>query len=262
MIPTGRHDVPTTAAEFASALRSGIRSALRADREPVVDVTPELVSVDLSGLRAEAETLAAPTGARTQQTDVVRRLLVQGDPVYAFGAPVRLRLDAQAVPVAWRSDAAGQLWLHLDDRSSELAGTLDASVRIEDLRQMVAALIERQLAPTGFALKQLDLRVWARGERGIALEAEAKVGRSFLSARVTATGQASIDDSLVATLEQAQLTSANPVVGAFLRPMNDEIAPLVGRPFDLRGEVLAGAGLRDVTVTVDDSIHVHAVVGG
>ena len=281
MIPLGRGPVPTTAAELADRLGYGVRRILQVERgDPRVDVRMsrdhiDRIAIDITGLSTSGPATLTPGFGAADHPSVIDVLAIDGDPVGIRGVPVTLSAEGRGLPVAFRTTTLDDTWIVADDRSPSGSATrpegasaaaptawLEASARLDTVEDALRAELDQRARAHGFTLKSLALDVRSAGRRGITLRADATVGKSFLSAKVTATATVTIDDDLVLLVSNLALTSGNPLVTAILARARGPLDEWDGRRVDLTAYSFAGARLRDVELSADDAIRFRATFGG
>ena len=272
MIPLGPGPVPRTSSELDERLAAGLGRMLTAAHARLVtvesrvgaDAAVEHVRIDVTGVDASAARDIDPGAVTSSVAAIVGALSVVGSPAVVRGLPVQLTAEAQNVPVTWNESADGPLWLSVEDSADAArpaSARVDASTGVEDIERLVSNELGARLGGMGLALKGLSVDVQAVGARGLDLRSDATVGKSFLSAKVTVTARATVDDALTLTISNVDLTSGNPIVSALVSRADAMLAPWNGRRIDLTRYSFAGARLRDVEVSADDRIRVHAAFG-
>ncbi len=272
MIPLGPGPVPATADELGTRLGAGLGRVLAPASGSPVPVTAEpgadgaisRVAVDVTGVDASSAKDIEPGAIASSAPATIGVLSLTGAPAVLRGLPVTLAAEAENVPVTWNTGGDGSLWLAVEDSAggpAPASARVDVTAAIADLERLVAHELSARLGGMGLSLKSLTVAVAALGTRGLDLRADATVGKSFLSAKVTVTGRAEVDDALTLTISNVDLSSGNPLVAAVVSRADSMIAPWNGRRIDLATYSFAGARLRDVSVTVDTAIHLHARFG-
>ncbi|MFD3446348.1 hypothetical protein ACFDTO_17275 [Microbacteriaceae bacterium 4G12] len=226
------------------------------------------VAADITGVDASSAKDIEPGRIASSTPATIEALSLIGSPALLRGLPVTLAAEAEHVPVTWNTSGDGALWLAVEDvgegtggRDAAASARVDITAAIADLERLVADELSARLNDMGLSLKSLSVAVAALGTRGFDLRGDATVGKSFLSAKVTVTGRAEVDDALTMTISNVDLSSGNPLVAAVVSRADSMVAPWNGRRIDLATYSFAGARLQDVHVTVDSAIHLHARFG-
>jgi hypothetical protein len=272
VIPLGPGPVPATADELGARLGSGLArvlvpgwgSAIPVAADPGADGSIEGVWVDVTGVDASSAHDIDPGPITASVPATVGSLTVAGSPAILRGLPVTIAAEGEHVPIAWNTAGDGSLWLAVEDaqgRGAPASARVDVSAAVADLEQLVTAELSARLGGMGLTLKSVAVAVAAIGTRGLDLRADVTVGKSFLSAKVALTARAVVDDALVLTISDVDLTSGNPLVAALVSRADAMLAPWNGRRIDLTRYSFAGVRLQDVQVSVDAAIRVRARFG-
>jgi len=271
MIPLGPGPIPLTSAELRDRLADGLRRTLAPQSAAGFPVDADLVSaqavaffrVDITGVDISRAHDVTPRGITQTDAATLESLTVTGLPAMVRGLPVTLTADAANVPFTWVR-VGDDLWVNPEDGGDQTlpaSAHIVASVEAGQLEQFLRAEIEQRVTERGFKLKGFTMDVVAEGPRGVSVRAEATVGKSILSAKVTVTGRAVIDESMTLVLSDIELSSGNPVVSAVIGQVSSRLAPWNDRRIDLASYTFAGARLQHVAVSVDSSVRVAASFG-
>ena len=278
MIPLGAGPVPADTNDFTERFASGLRRIFAGGRESPLRVDGKLqppasvqrLDVTLTGVEVSSGRSDPPAAFTSSDPGLLVALTITAAPVLVRNLPVTLAAAAENVPVSWKRAADDALWLVFEkytQGAEPASARLDASAEVVGIERLLAAEVEARVRYAGFVLKSfsMDVRsqgVRAEGVRGLSASADVTVGKSFLSATVTVAGKATINDALILTISEVGLSSANPIVGALVGPVNAKLRPWNGRTIDLTRYTFAGAHLRSVVVTLDSAIRVNARFGG
>jgi hypothetical protein len=272
VIPLGPGPVPASADELSARLGSGLGRVLTPRSAAVVPVAAEPgadggidgVWVDITGVDASSARDLDPGAIASSVFGTIGSVTVAGKPAILRGLPVTIAAEAEQAPISWNTTADGSLWLAVEDaedRGTPASARVDVSAAVADLERLVAQELSARIGGMGLTLKSSSVAVAAIGSRGLDIRADAAVGKSFLSAKVTLTARTVIDDALALTISNVDLTSGNPLVAALVSRADATLAPWNGRRIDLTRYSFAGARLQDVRVSVDGSIRVEARFG-
>ncbi|HIZ34894.1 MAG TPA: hypothetical protein H9815_03880 [Candidatus Ruania gallistercoris] len=274
MLPLSPGRVPTSDAELTTRLTEGLVQLLRPHvathvRVSVAGATAEhveAVRIDLSG--AETDPVAAQVPGPGGTPVTVDRVDLQADPLTVRGVRLRMHGELHRVPAAWSRDDAGLLWLvpQDQDRSSGAAGGTEGEVtlaaQVADLEAGLLEIGRPLLAERGFTLTAVQLGVQATGSNQAEVHVQAQVRRGILRATVEGRGRAAVDEALVLTLSNLQVSSANPLVSVGLAVLSRHLHAWEGRRIELGGHLVGGVRLTQVAVrTSGDEVAVHAQVG-
>ncbi|MET0789235.1 MAG: hypothetical protein ABWY33_08335 [Cellulomonas sp.] len=276
-VPFGSAPRPTTDAEIEARVRELLaRLAQRRARglEKIV-VTAHLDGADIASLKVDGTGVAVevdgPAPERLAAVDVthrepavVRSLELVAHPASVAGVPVDVAIAASDLRFAWATSSENRLFLEVQPPSQDepVVGTARVSAPRKGIDGAARAALADALRSRGFTLTDLDLDLESRGPRELSVRAEARVRKSVVRAAVVVTGVASIDDALVLSVRDAEISSTNPIVGALVAPFRPRIAAVVARTIDLAALLPAGVSVSDVSVVVGpDDVVVSATLG-
>jgi hypothetical protein len=279
MIPLGHQALPTTTTELGQVIEGGVRRLLRLDAADPIAVhvltlpdphaetgTVQAVHIDLSGAEVSRARDITPRTFASWEPLLVQNVSVTGSPTIVRSLPVTLRVEANGLPLQQAVAEDGERWIIADTDEAPAggrpaAGDLIASAAIADIETVSRAELERIVTAKGFALKKYALAIRPSGSRGVTIEADATVGKSLLSAKVTVTATVRIDDDFTLRISDVALSSGNPIVAALVTPVGARLSPYNGRSFALGEHTFAGARLTSLDLDVDSAIRVTAAFG-
>ena len=102
--------------------------------------------------------------------------------------------------------------------------------------------MERAASARGVTVSQLDVDLVSRGPRVLAVAVRARVRKGLLSASAQAHATATVDDDLVLTLSDVDVSSGNPIVAAMLAGARGRVDRVAARPIDLARRLPAESG--------------------
>lgn len=264
-LPFGTAPRPTSDAEIETRVRELLaRLAQRRVRglERIV-VTAHLDGADIASLTVDGTGVAievdGPDPERLPAVDVthrepavVRTLELVAHPASVAGVPVDVAISASDVRFAWATSSTDQLALEVQPPSPDapVVGTARVSAPRKGIEGAARAALADALRSRGFTLTDLDLDLESRGPRELSVRAEAKVRKSVVRAAVVVTGVASIDDALVLSVRDAEISSTNPVVGALVAPFRPRIAAAAARRIDIAALLPPGVSVSDISIDV------------
>jgi hypothetical protein len=274
MIPLGEGPVPATSAELQERIAGGVQRALAASSADGILVgasmeSPQvvpLVAITLVDVTADSVPSLPAAGLPSLGRAVVGEVRVEAQRLRLRGVPVDVSASAADVPMAWRTAFDG-LWLLPDQKATTAtaagapSGDLRLSVPVAALEDAVRAEVAREVESRGFSLKSFSLGIRQTGPNALELSSVATVGKAFLKATVTVTGRARIDESLALVVDGVGIASGNPIVSAFLGPVESRLAPWNGRRIESASYSFAGARLTEAELTVDSSVHLRVHAG-
>ena len=278
LLPLGPAPRPTTGGDLAERLRNamlqssggGVQGLDRAAVAATLDGAdvPSL-DVDLTGVvagpsdeRPRVESWRPEVSSREEAR--VHRLRVDAHPLVAVDLPVDVTAELENLRFAWIEGADGRAGVELVEPSdgSPLTGHARVAVDKQGLTGTAHGLLAVTLSGQGVTLTDFDLDVQSQGPRAASVRVYAKVRKSFISAPVQALASAEIDDDMVLTLGDIQITSNNPIVGALLGAVRGRIEAAAHRRIDLAAALPPGVKLADVRLDVGQQIVISARLGG
>src|SRR5690606_34315294 len=276
VLPLGTAPRPTTAVELLARLRPAVLDALG----PAVEGTDAVrldaaldgpdathLDVDVTAARVHASgTSVPPTPARhvedvrSREDATLRRLRVAAHPLVVEGVPVDVTAEVEGVRFRWVEGTDGTLAVEAvePDDDAPLSGHVRVAAPRDEVVDTVRRIVATELHAIGLALTALDVEVVARGPRSVSLRADARVRKGILSASVRATATAVVDERMVLTVRDVELSSRNPVVAALLVVARGELAKVEGRRVDLAADLPPGIRVADVRVEVGETLAVAA----
>lgn len=250
----------------------------------LTDADLEHLTIDATGadltirFLREPATSAVTTDARASAVEASRRSgraalhRIIASPVRIQGFPLDIDVRILDAPVDWieydrpltagRSESAYAMEVTGDGEG--LHGSVDASIRAEDLGPLLTAVMKPALRSAGVRLRRLDLAVSADGTDGFSLTATARIRWKVLLASARGTTRIGVSRDGVLTIRDLAVGSAHPIIAIALRAARRAMRKQIGRTYDLNSEIAADgirARVHDVRVVVDDDIRVSARIG-
>ncbi|PFG42715.1 hypothetical protein ATJ88_1385 [Isoptericola jiangsuensis] len=279
LLPLGPAPRPTTDDDLAARLRASL-AALAGSRVQGLDgatVTPVLDGADLTSLDVDLTGVAVglPTGQQsppahwrpaveTREPGTLRTLRIDAHPLTAVDLPVDVTAELAGLTFAWVTGDDAQAGVELVEPTADTPVTGSARVAVSraGLAGAVQGMLAVALQSNGIQLTSFDLDVTQEGPRGAALKASAGIRKGmFLSATITATASAAVDDAMVLTVGDVHLHSGNPLVAAMLGAFRGKIEAATGQRVDLAASLPPGVHLRDVSLDVGDDVVLTAHLG-
>ena len=266
LLPLGLAPRPIAGPDLAARLRAAIVAlAPGADGSPV-SVTAEVddadvpvLAVDLTGLVVPEPPQASPTlepDVRERAAGTVGTFQLDAHPVTVAGVPVDVRARLASVPFTWVTARDDTLWWELVEPTADAPVTGDVRLAVprEKLLEVVRVQVERAASARGVTVSQLDVDLVSRGPRVLAVAVRARVRKGLLSASAQAHATATVDDDLVLTLSDVDVSSGNPIVAAMLAGARGRVDRVAARPIDLARRLPRGVRLTDVQIDVGDDV--------
>ncbi|HZL33887.1 MAG TPA: hypothetical protein VFC78_01175 [Tepidisphaeraceae bacterium] len=267
MFHLGGTDFPTTRDQLANAVGDGLRAFFTFPAEAQVVWIEggeypafERVAIDLTGARADADRLPPePRGVGPSRAGVsAAQLEVAGHPVYVREVAVELSLHAASARFNYDRDKNGRPLLVLEDARD---GQISIGVKKPDLEALLLAAARQAAARQSVQISEGRLSLTQINDRSVAIEIRVKAKRLFVSAVVTVRGTLAVDDALKATasgLACAGEGMLGDMACNFIRP---HLQKAEGRAFPLTALSLGQVRLRDLRVSVGDSLSMTAAFG-
>ncbi|WP_278237014.1 hypothetical protein [Isoptericola sp. AK164] len=271
LLPLGTAPRPDSDQDLAARLRAAL-VGLAGDRVQGLDaakILPVLDGADVASLDLDLTDVVVgmPTGAQDKpapwrpevtgrEAAALRTLRIDAHPMVAVDLPVDLTAEITGLQFSWVTAADETVGVEFVEPTddSPVSGHARVAVSRDGLAGTVQGLLAVALSGNGIALNDFDLQVEQAGPREASLRIEAGIKKSFLSATVTATASASIDDAMVLTIGDVELSSGNPIVGAMLGAIRGRLEAAAGRKIDLSTSLPPGVQLADVQIDVGEDI--------
>ncbi|MEN5076152.1 hypothetical protein ABE437_20225 [Isoptericola cucumis] len=277
LLPLGPAPRPATGDDLAARIRAlGARAAgpgvvglerarvtTELDGADVASAALDLTGVAFGVSQHRPEVTWSPAAVTSRVPGTVRRLRVDAHPLTAVDLPVDVTAEAEGLRFVWVEGSDGQVGFEpLDpDDAHPVAGHARVAVPRAGLVATVHGLLAVSLQSQGIQLSDLDVQVDSRGPRAAGLRIDAKIRKGFLSAAVTATASASVDDAMVLAVGDVQISSGNPLVAAMLGAVRGRVEAAGNRKIDLAAALPQGVRLSDVRLDVGEELVITARLG-
>lgn len=266
MFHLGGSGFPTTREQLISAVTDGLRSlvALPTGKEVVrVDGSyPAFnrVAIDLSGAVASLERLPPEPRGVGQATPAVSatRLEVAAHPLWIGEGQVDLTLGADHAQFNYDRDKEGRPVLALSDAKN---GKINLQISKRDLDALLLAVGRQAAAKQGAQIVESQLTLNQLDPRSVAVEVRVKAKKLFVSAAVKVSGRLAIDDALRASGSGLACSGEGMLGDMVCGALRPQLAKIDGRSFPLTALSLGQVKLRDLRLSVGDSIAVAAAFG-
>lgn len=277
-LPLGPAPRPTTGDDLAARVRRlltdaagpGVTSLDRAqiaaelDGADVASFDIDLTGVAFGTSHEQPDTSAwkAPEADRREEA-VVRRLRVEAHPLTAVDLPVDVTAEAEGLRFAWVEGTDGTVGAQPiePDDAHPVSGHARVVVDRRGLTGTLHGILAVALSSQGVTLTDLDVRIDSHGPRAARVRVDAKVRKSFLAASAQATASASVDENMILTVDDVQLTSGNPLVSAMLGMVRSRVEAVANRRIDLQAALPPGVRLTDVRLDAGEQLVLSARLG-
>ncbi len=276
-VPLGLAPRPSTGDDLADRVRQllattagpGVRGLDRVRATGTLDgADVASFELDLTGVTFSAEDRpalagwSAPAEARREPA-VARRLRLDAHPLTAIDLPVDVTAEAEGIRFTWVEGTDGTVGAQPvePDAAHPVSGHARVAVDQRGLAGMVKGLLAVTLASQGATLTDLSIDITARGPRAVVVHVHAKVRKGLLAASVEATASAAVDESMVLVVDDVQLRSGNPLVGAMLAMARGRVEAVAKRRIDLQAALPPGVRLSDVRLEAGEQLVLTARLG-
>jgi|GEM_PF-2594938 len=272
LLPLGPAPRPDSDQDLAARLRAAF-VALGGEQVQGLDgakILPVLDGTDIASLDVDLTGVAVgmPAGKEAphlhwkpqivdREPGTVGTLRIEAHPLAAVDLPVDVTAEVSDVRFSWVTAEDDMVGVELIEPTDDapVSGHARVAVSREGLAGTVQGLLAVALHGNGIQLTDFDLRIDQTGPRDARLEIDASIKKGmFLSAKITATASASVDEHMVLTVGDVQLHSGNPIVGAMLGAMRGRVEEVAGRRVDLTDALPPGVRLDDVALEVGEQV--------
>ena len=251
-----------------------------------IRVTAELIGTDLESLVIDATDAAldlhfadpSPGPMPAVEPDVVRSstgiarsVRMTAQPMRISGIPLFLDVRLSDAPIAWLVYAnptvpgteQSRHDLQVAEDGTGVRGSVDLSIRADDIAPLIRSMLEPGLASAGIRLRRLDIDILQDGADGIRLRARGAARWKLLSASARASARVRITSDGILTLRDLRIGSGNPVVAFGLLFVRRHLRDAIGNTFDLNADEAGLQGIRvhGVQVAADEDVRFRARLG-
>ena len=264
MFPLYTDTFPSTAADFERLLNESIERSFVAGSRPVTvrdhsfpQVEAITVSLDGARLRADAPR-PLPVPGQTSAALEIDRFTLSASPLSVGPVAADLSLAAHGVQLRQGKDLNGQIVLSLD---RAIDGNLEISLARTDLEALVLNLAQDQAEKHGVTIDDLQLKLRQENDQSVAIEVTLRARKLFLSASIKVTGRLDLDEELNLKLSGLNCVGDGGIATMACGILTPYLRKVDGREFPLMALPLGEVRLREVQVTVGDSMVVTAKFG-
>ncbi|UYO97364.1 hypothetical protein OED01_01140 [Microbacterium sp. M28] len=251
-----------------------------------IRVTAELIGTDLESLAIDATDAAldlhfadpSPAPMPAVEPDVVRSstgiarsVRMTAQPMRISGIPLFLDVRLSDAPITWlvyanptvRGTEQSRHDLQVAEDGTGVRGSVDLSIRADDIAPLIRSMLEPGLASAGIRLRRLDIDILQDGADGIRLRARGAARWKLLSASARASARVRITSDGILTLRDLRIGSGNPVVAFGLLFVRRHLRDAIGNTFDLNADEAGLQGIRvhGVQVAADEDVRIRARLG-
>ena len=267
MFPLSGKTFPTSKEELAQQIRDAMDTVLTLPKkgEPVVAEGGSFPSVKKLKINLNGASVSAtepppkpkPSGKREPGIEV-DQLEITGHPIQYESRKLELDLKGKGLRFDFGRDKKGQPLLILADAEE---GHVKAKISKADVEALALEAASFAAQKQGIKIQDLDLTLASDGPRSVAAEVRVKARKLVMSGVIVIKGKLEVDDDLNATLSELDVDGEG-VVGTMVAPMlKKKIEPHNGTVIPLVAFSLGDVALRDLKITVKDSVQVTADFG-
>jgi hypothetical protein len=184
-------------------------------------------------------------------------MALEAHPVRYQAAAIDVALSATDVQFSFDRDSTGKPLLVLTDAA---AGSAAVSISKKDLETAALAAARQAAQAHGIMIEDLKLTLISRGERSLDVDALLKIRKGF-SGSFRVKAHAEVDDQLTATLSGLSATGVDMVGRIAATIVQTKLAPFEGKQVPLAAFSLGDVKLRDVKVSVGETVQITAAFG-
>lgn len=264
MIPLHRTQFPNSKAELAEALEESLRRYVEKTGRLVTisaRVFPYLdeIVVDLDGAEIGSNLPPLPRlVGETKQACEAADVRIGGRHVTIRGASLNLELSASDLVFHQGRDDKGEAVFLIN---SIRTGHFTLSVAQLDLENAIGKMAEREAAKQGISIEETRVSLRARGPRSIAADVRLRARKFVFRTNIDVSGQVDIDDGFNARVSNVKCRAEGTVGSIACNALQPHLQRLEGHHFSLLSFPLGEMKLRDVRITVADTVEITADFG-
>lgn len=266
MFPLAGKEFPTSNEELASAIETALGEVMSLPSKGGVDISggkfPSIktVKINLDGAKVNAtEPPPKPVAVGKRKPGVkVDKLEVSAQPIQYEQAKLNLKMSGSGLSFDFGKDKKGGALLVLTDAEDGKVEAKITKADIQTLLQTAATLAAKQ---QGITIQDLDLDLKSDGPRSVAVDVRVKAKKMMMSGVINIQGKLDVDDELNATVSDLKCTGEGMIGSAAAGIVQKKIAPYDGMEIPLMAFSLGDVALRDLKISVKDSVQVSAAFG-
>ncbi len=267
MFPLAGKDIPTSNEELQESINGALSeffalngskggASVSGGKYPSI----KAVKINLDGAEVSIDSpppRPKPVGKR-QKGITVEKFDFSGEPIRYEKTKLNLCMSGNGLEFDFGHDKKGQALLILTNADN---GKVEARITKKDLQELLLAAAELAAKQQGVTIQDLDLTLEAVGPRSVALDVRVKAKKLMMSGVVRVQGRLDIDDELNATLSGLSCTGEGMIGSAAAGFLQKKIQQYEGTEIPLMAFSLGDVALRDLKISVKDSISVSATFG-
>jgi head-tail adaptor len=264
VIPLHRKQFPNSKAELAEAMNEGLRRYVH-KTEPIVTIRARVfpyldeIAINFDGAQLEPRLPILPKPVDDTKSGVeAAAVTVSGRHVRLQNAPINLQLEAHDVVFNQGRDETGEALLLV---KSVRTGHLTVSAAQLDLENAIRDMTEREASKQGIDIEQTRVSLRARGTRSLAADIRLQARKYLFRANIDVSGQIDIDDCFNARISNLKCRGEGTIGSLACAGLEPILRQMEGRTFSLSSFPLGEVKLRDIRITVADTVEITADFG-
>jgi hypothetical protein len=259
-----RTQFPGSKADLAEAVDQALRTYVRKD-QPVVTINARVfpyldeIAINLDGAEFDGARPEIPQiVGETKKACEAAVVGISARNVSMHGAPVNLQVEARDVVFYEGRNEANDVILIIHGIRT---GHLVASAAQADLEAAVRRLAESEGRKNGIVVEDTRVAMRARGVRSIAVDVHLRARKLLLRANVDVSAQIDIEENFAAKISNFKCRGDGMLGSMACGALEPQLKQLEGRTISLIPPSLDSIRLRDVRITVADTVEVTADFG-
>jgi hypothetical protein len=267
MFPLAGKDFPTSSDALVTAIGDALADVFTfPQKQKSVSISggkfPDLktVSINLDGAEVSVDKPPPkPVGIGSRKPGVtVEKLTVSGHPIRYGRARLDLDITAKSLRFDFDRDQADHPLLVL---AAAHEGNVAAKIDRADIQSLLLEAATALAGQQGVTIQDLQLKLTSEGPRDIAANVRVKAKKMMMSGVIQITGRLTIDDEFNARVSGLKCVGEGFVGGAAATFLQKKLAPIDGTKIPLMAFSLGDVTLRDVKISLVDSLQVNAAFG-
>lgn len=264
VIPLHRKQFPNSKADLAEALNASLSEYVH-KAEPMVAVYARVfpyldeIAINFDGAQIEPRLPVFPKPVGETRSAVEAAVVtLSGRHIRLQSAPINLHLEARDVVFHQGRDENGDAILLVHEVRR---GHLTVSTAHADLETAIRTIAEQEAKKRGIEIEQTRVSLRARGARSLALEVRLQARKFMFRAKIEISGQIDIDEHFNAKISNLKCRGEGTIGSVACGAIDPVLKQVDGKSFSLLSLPLGEIKLRDIRITVADTIEVTADFG-
>jgi hypothetical protein len=217
------------------------------------------IAINFDGAQFDAHlpALPQPVGP-TKQACEAAHVQLNGRHVSVRGTPLNLELSARDVIFHQGRDDKGEALLLVHNVRS---GHFVLSIAQAELQKAICQIAEREVSRQGIVIEETHLSLRARGPRSVAVDLRLRARKLLFRTNIDISGHLDIDDRFQVRVSGLKCRGEGAVGSIACKGIQAHLQRLEGRSFPLTSLPFGDIKLRDLRITVADTVEVAADFG-